>query len=364
MAKNISPTDKSSKLVSLLDAQLGKKINKARLKLIALFILALCKVQTVSFHKLAGAFDSSSKSESSLRRVQRFIAGFELCSDVIAQLIFSLLPEKTNLKLILDRTNWMVGKQNITIFMLAIAYRGVAFPLLFSLLDKKGNSTCEQRITLIERFVRLFGKDCVDCLLGDREFVGQKWIQFLNANKIRYYLRIRNNFKVFLPHSNKEIRVSWLFQGLKIGEIRHYNHIVKIKGEYCYLSATLGKKDGKPELVIIISYTKNDQAILHYKQRWQIECCFKAMKSSGFDMENTHLQDLKRIETLLCLVMIAFVWCYKVGDYLDKYVKKITIKKHEHRAKSVFKYGLEDIANCLLNEYRKDYDEVVKIFVM
>jgi putative lipase involved disintegration of autophagic bodies len=88
------------------------------------------------------------------------------------------------------------------------------------------------------------------------------------------------------------------------------------------------------------------------------------MKSSDFDMENTHLQDLARMEKLLCLVMIVFVWCYKVSDYLDKHVKKITIKKHEHRMKSVFKYGLEDIANCLLNIHRKDYDEVVKIFVM
>ena len=126
--------------------------------------------------------------------------------------------------------------------MLAVAYRGVAFPLLFSLLDKKGNSNCEERITLIERFIRLFGKDCIDCLLGDREFVGQQWVKFLNDNQIRYYLRIRNNFKVFLPHSNKEIHVSWLFQGLKMGEIRHHKTIVKINGEYCYLSATLDKK--------------------------------------------------------------------------------------------------------------------------
>jgi hypothetical protein len=54
-------------------------------------------------------------------------------------------------------------------------------------------------------------------------------------------------------------------------EIRHYKPIVKIQGEYCYLSATLGRKEGKPELVIIISYSKNDQALLQYKERWQID---------------------------------------------------------------------------------------------
>src|SRR5690606_7718086 len=113
----------------------------------------------------------------------------------------------------------------------------------------------------------------------------------------------------------------------------------KVNGQYCYLSATLSQKRGtKPELLILISYNKNEQSFLNYKERWQIETCFKALKSSGFDIENTHLQDIERIEKLLCLVMIAFVWCYKVGDYLDRNIKAITIKKHGHRAKSVFKY--------------------------
>lgn len=367
MEKNTSQGCKNTKLVAVLDENFtknGQKLNKARVKLISLFILALCKVQTVSFHKLALAFDNTSKADSSLRRVQRFIANFDLCSDLIAKLIFSLLPEKTNLKLAIDRTNWKFGGQNINIFMLSVAYRGVAFPLLFSLLDKKGNSNCEERIALVNRFIKLFGKECIDCLTADREFVGEEWIRFLNNSKIRYYIRIRNNFKIFLPGKNREIPVSWLFQGLKQGEIRHCHRIVKVKEEYCYISATLEKKDGKPELVIIISYNKNDQSFLQYKERWQIECCFKAMKTSGFDIENTHLKDIERIEKLLCLVMIAFIWCYKVGDYLDRYMTSIKIKNHGHRAKSVFKYGLEYVSNCLLNTYRKDFDEILKIFVM
>ena len=68
-------------------------------------------------------------------------------------------------------------------------------------------------------------------------------------------------------------------------------------GEYCYLSATVTQKRGqKPELLIIISYNKNEESLLNYRERWQIETCFKAMKSSGFDIENTHLQNLDRVE--------------------------------------------------------------------
>lgn len=368
MTKNTSSESKSNQLTDLLKDQIeinGCKINKARLKLMSMVIIALCKVQTVSFHKLAIAFDTNCNVDSSLRRLQRFIASFDLCSDLIARLIYGMLPEKENLKLTIDRTNWKFGEQNINIFMLGVTYRNVAFPLIFKMLNKKGNSNSQERIDLIERFIKLFGKECIDCLIADREFVGNKWMEYLNKEEIRYYIRIRNNFKALLPRKNKTIPVSWLFSGMKIGEIRHHPQIVKINGEYCYLSATLSHKKGeKSELLIVISYNKKEQSLLNYKDRWQIETCFRAMKSSGFDIENTHLQDLKRLEKLVCLVMIAFVWCYNVGDYLDRYVKAIAIKKHGHRAKSVFKYGLEHISNFLLNTERKGFNNVLMKIVM
>ncbi|MFV0506069.1 MAG: IS4 family transposase, partial [Bacteroidales bacterium] len=59
--------------------------------------MALCKVQTVNFERLAQAFNATAQVSSNLRRIQRFIAKFELDPDLIARFIFALLPEKTNL---------------------------------------------------------------------------------------------------------------------------------------------------------------------------------------------------------------------------------------------------------------------------
>lgn len=368
MDKNISPDSKSNQLAELLNENIeksGAQMNKARVGLISMVIIALCKVQTVSFHKLALAFDSRSTADSSLRRLQRFIAGFDLCCDLIARLIFGLLPEKTGLKLVIDRTNWQFGEQNINIFMLGIAYRNVAFPLMFTMLDKKGNSSSEERIALVERFIRLFGKDCIDCITADREFVGEKWIGYLNRERLRYYIRIRNNFKVLLPHKGETIPVSWLFNRLGVGESMHYPKFVEINGRYCYLSATRSRKRNEvPELLVIISFNRNEQSFINYRERWLVETLFKSMKSSGFNIEDTHLQDIRRIEKLLCLVMIALVWCYKVGDYLDRHVKSIPIKKHGHRAKSVFKYGLEYISNILFNADKHGFRNVLMKIVM
>ena len=110
---------------------------------------------------------------------------------------------------------------------------------------RTGNPTqtvLEERIALIDRFIKLFGKECIDCISADREFVGEKWIAYLNREQIRYYLRIRNNFKVYLPRKDKQIPVSWLFSGLAVGEVKHYHRIVKVNGEYCYISATMSQK--------------------------------------------------------------------------------------------------------------------------
>ncbi|MBJ7883023.1 IS4 family transposase [Gelidibacter salicanalis] len=355
--KKTNAITKNSELTSVLNSHFQKKINLARVKLISHFVIALCRVQTVTFEKLSNAFDTKADPGSSLRRIQRFIAGYSLDPDLIARLIFNLLPVQEKLILSIDRTNWKFGQTNINIFMLGIVYKGVAFPLLFTMLDKRGNSNSRERIDLINRFIRLFGKEVIESVVADREFVGEKWLGFLNQNKIRYYIRIRNNFKVFLPHKNKEIKASHLFNRFKTNEFVHYTKIVRVNGQLCYLSGCkLANRQAGQDFLIIVSFNKPEKAQQDYKQRWQIEMCFKAMKSSGFDIERTHLQDVQRIEKLILLVMIAFVWCYKVGIHLHL-IKPIIIKKHGRKAKSIFKYGLSFLANVLLNsENQKDID--------
>jgi len=75
---------------------------------------------------------------------------------------------------------------------------------------------------------------------------------------------------------------------------------------------------------------------------------FKALKTSEFNIEDTHLTDIERVRKLFSLVLIAFVWVYRDGIYLDA-LKPIKIKKHGRRAKSFFKYGLNHIANLLFS---------------
>ena len=86
---------KNNELISIFHEQSGW--NFARVKFFVLFICALCKVKTVGFEKLATAFDSPASSDSSIRRIQRFMATYVLDTELIAKLIFKLLPHKPDL---------------------------------------------------------------------------------------------------------------------------------------------------------------------------------------------------------------------------------------------------------------------------
>ncbi len=55
---NTSIDYKNSNLIDNLSKLFGNEMNLARVKFIALFIIALCKVQSVCFEKLSTGFDS------------------------------------------------------------------------------------------------------------------------------------------------------------------------------------------------------------------------------------------------------------------------------------------------------------------
>lgn len=348
-------SNKSSDLSLILESHLSGKMNRARIKFMALMITALCKVQTVSFERLAQVFDTRASTGSNLRRIQRFMAGYVLDRDLICRMIFSLLPTKPPYGLILDRTNWKFGQTNLNILVLSVVYKGLSFPILYRTMPKRGASSINERIEIMEHYIRLFGKQTIKELLADREFIGEKWFGWLNRNAIKYHIRILSNYQIMHAINGKYIKISRLFESLKIDQCRFVSNPYYVAGRICYLSACCFVNDkGKRDLVIIASFKKTKSSLDAYKDRWQIESLFKALKTSGFNIEKTHLSDIQCFEKLLSIVFIAFFWAYLTGIYINQNLKKIRILKHGRLAKSLFKYGLDYICSWLMKPYFKE----------
>ena len=330
--------------------------HKARIKCLLIIINSMIKFQTVSYVKLAQGFSCSVEHESSLRRVQRFFAEFVFDPLIFTKLIYNLLPEEPPYMLSMDRTNWKFGKTDINILMLSVCYKGVSIPLIWSLLPKRGNSNTEERKLVLDTYIQFFGSDSIKAFMADREFIGEDWFNDLISEKIPFYIRIRNN--MMLHRGGKEpIKAFWLFNNLKIGSFRHCSKMYYLGKNLVYLSGakSFDKTTGKIEFTIIASFNQHDQALINYKERWQIETMFRAMKSSGFNLEETHLTDLQRISKLLAVLAIAFVWAYLAGIDKHENFKQIKVKKHGRKAYSFFKYGLIRIA-CALNNPIKNKD--------
>jgi hypothetical protein len=129
------------------------------------------------------------------RSMQRFFAQHYFDYRQIAQLIFSLF-HFDQVRLTIDRTNWKWGNEEhcsarINILMLAVVYRGIAVPILSTLLNKRGNSDTKERIALISRFISIFGCDRIQNLFADREFIGEQWFKWLIHSDINFCIRIK-----------------------------------------------------------------------------------------------------------------------------------------------------------------------------
>ena len=87
--------------------------------------------------------------------------------------------------------------------------------------------------------------------------------------------------------------------------------------------------------------------------------------ASAFDNEARAGSSLSRIQeritNLFAIVMLAYFWCYLVGIYIHENIKKIKVLHHGRRAKSLFKYGLEYIAQCLLNHMNRYRIDIFKL---
>ena len=69
----------------------------------------------------------------------------------------------------------------------------MSLPLMFVELDKEGNSSTTERLDLLEDFQGVFGFERINSLMADREFVGNRWFNALNNNKIPCFIRVKKN---------------------------------------------------------------------------------------------------------------------------------------------------------------------------
>ncbi|WP_305910357.1 IS4 family transposase (plasmid) [Methylomarinum sp. Ch1-1] len=333
---------------------------KCRLDCFIGMLLALVRLKHVNLTQLALAFTSQADPKSRYRRLQRFFREVVFDYDAIASLIMEMFGlYDQSYYLTLDRTNWKWGEKNLNILTLGIVYQGTAIPVYWLVLNKQGNSNQRERIALLQRYIRQFGRSNILGVLGDREFIGDQWWQWLSDQRIPYLIRMKDN-QLMTDQRGYERPVRSLFANLQAGKTRLLRKKRRVGQQWVWLS---GMKLNSGELLVLAGNQRFDQPLDVYGLRWEIETLFQCLKGRGFHLEETRITHYFRIKKVMALLAIAFCWAHKTGEWKHKAIRPLRTKKHGRIEQSLFRYGLDHLSDLILHGLSKT-ENLLKLWVL
>jgi hypothetical protein len=233
---------------------------------------------------------------SRYRRLQRFFQFVILDGDWLALAVVRLLKLKRPQDLPGGPCAWIaptgrsIGRHDVDILMLAITAKRCRVPLMWTILDKAGSSNQEERITLMQRYLQLFGSASIARLLADREFIGGRRIRFLLESNVLFAIRVKENSRVRLEGGR-----CYQLKSLR-RKPAGFKRLQQRPGRLLAMDEDLGTplhfaakrlKDG--DLLIVVTNSSAKNALSAYRRRWQIECLFGDCKTRGLNMEDTRL---------------------------------------------------------------------------
>jgi Transposase DDE domain len=299
-------------------------------------LVALLAGRKISLHHVAHLMPGPQNPEANRQQVRRCLDHQDLSPEAWPRALAALLP-RTKWILALDRTEWKRGDTTINLLVLAVVTHGCAVPLLWTVMPECGASDTAERIELVSRFLRLFGRERVRFVTADREFIGWEWIDWLQKQPIPFRIRIKAG--EYLTDQTGQEQKAWHWfdraNRCRAQQMHLWGLPVYVGGKHLYDS----------EYLIVISNEKGD-LLADYRLRWKIETLFQAMKGRGFDLEGCRLEQERRLSGWFGFLALGLCWCLKMGSYLDE-VDPLPLKKHGRRAVSVFARGLGYLQSLL-----------------
>lgn len=338
-------------------------------KIYTILILACCIVRIrscnlnkckVEHNTVSGEKIKQSAAYGRFKRVFQTGKGDEIHKSIFLVILPLIYPYIGNL-LIVDRTEFTIGDQWVNLLVYGIECRGVLIPLVWKDLGKRKSSSQKERLALLDQLLSWWRYTKFPMptltLLGDREFIGQVWLKALEHRKINFVIRLKGNlrFKVWYKGQLKDrkIRLKTLERymskkGLNTMEIvihdeLIFNFVIFPNKDYD-VNASKTKKGNDKYVYLVTNLADLSTIEQLYRKRWQIECCFKHLKSNGFNLESTALQHKHKIDILFSILTLVYTLAILEG-IIKNYEENVSEKKYAngkvYKEKSLFVFGFE-----------------------
>lgn len=340
-----------------------------RKELVKTFLLLVQSIQrsgTVSLYKNRSEAGAAVAKRNLVKEnvYKTFLRFFSMkCKDAFCistiYVIINILQLKDCVFLVMDRTNWKIGKTNINILYLGLLLPNGSFiPILFDPLEKRGNSNTEERKSILNRFCDIWQQAGLEkgVFLADREFIGVEWFKaILKAGfSLVIRLRVSDYFgDLCLQRNRKEDKMHQIIERT-VNRYGYFRSKIMLEGiELYYIVLPINvKKQRKTDekYIILISDNPNVKVVSEqYKLRWKIEVFFFHIKTNGFNVEDIRLKDLEKVQLMLSILAFLYVLIQK--EHLIN-AKNIKIKNFKHgtaKAISIFRNSYDDFKLKILN---------------
>ena len=258
--------------------------------------------------------------------------------------------------LALDGTSWELGDTPIHLLTLSIIINGVSIPIAWQNLAKKGTSNYAERKALFDRALESYNLEGM-ILLADREYIGEKWFKYVKSRGLQFVIRLKkNSYRKYVDEQREPTCAAfkhqkWRYSAMeklaysKLHRTTGVSKQIAILGEkYTFVIFKNPKADAKEPLLYFLStLVARKKIIKAYPIRWKIECCFKNLKSNGFNLEELNLKKPSKVKLMMAIVCFLYTLCVSQGLLHYKQSKKSDYKKYADGsftlAQSVFRKG-------------------------
>ena len=258
-------------------------------------------------------------------------------------------------EIILTIDGSQMGKHNAAL-MVSLVWRKRGIPLCWLVKSgSKGHFKEEHHVEVLKQalliLLPLLPADTPVTILGDGEFDGINLQKLCRAYGCKYALRTACNtvfYKDEERFKGKSLSVAQDHDCLFIEHVEFTDKRYKYVNFLCWHDY---KRHQDP--IFLVSNICCPRAIMeYYDQRYSIECLFKDMKSTSFNVHKTRLKKPEEVNNLLIIAALAFILLTTLAHIYDKveYRKKVQRVRIGKKVLSFFSFAYK------LVEYFLDYD--------
>ena len=295
---------------------LSGTIQDSHIYALAMMMTGLIRGKSSHFDEIGrkSGHGSGSKFPSRVKLIHRFIKNKHITYEshflpfievVIASLGLS------EFRLSIDSSK--VGR-GILILTVGLVYKKRVIPLAWMLYKgRKGHSSVEKQLELLNQVIALLPKEAEVILTGDGEFDGTGVIGWLKTHPNWHYaLRTAKNIIVRGKDETKGQSLETLTP--PEGEEKFFEGLFFTQQEAGPVNIAILWHEAEQEHFFLVTDALSlKQARQWYRRRFNIETLFSDSKSRGFGLDKSGIRHPERMARFVIAVFLAYIWMIYLG---------------------------------------------------